>query len=167
MRRRSKGQSLVEMALMLPLLMLVLFGIIDLGYYIYSYATVYEAARNGSEVAAQLPPFASALGPPAKADDDCVRAILNATEKGAVLFPDISNYVTISYPSGSTRALGKPIQVVVNYTIEPLTPLFKFVTFGNKGVMTVNVTARRSIENLGNTPPTEEHPNGVACKNYP
>jgi TadE-like protein len=164
MRRRSKGQSLVEMALMLPLLMLVLFGIIDLGYYIYSYATIYEAARNGSEVAAQLPPFASALGPPAKAGDACVQAISEATEKGAVLFPDISNYVTISYPSGSTRALGKPIQVAINYTVEPLTPLFKFVAFGNKGVMTVNITSRRSIENLGNTPPSEKYPNGIACK---
>ena len=166
MQRRTHGQSLVEMALMLPLLLMIIFGIIDIGYYVYGYATIYQAARNGSEVASQLPPYASAIGNPVRTDDACVRAILEATEQGAVLFPDVRNFVSISYPAGSSRALGKQIQVAINYTIQPLTPLFQFVSFGNQGVMTVRIQARRSIENLGATPPTDQYPDGVLCKTY-
>jgi len=163
MRRQSRGQSLVEMALILPLLLIVLFGIIDIGYYIFGYATVYQAARNGSEVAAQLPPFPSALSP-VKTTDSCVTAILDGAQKEAILFPDLRNSVTISCPPGSTRAIGQQIQVAITYNIEPLTPLFQFISFGNQGVMTVQVQARRSIENLGSTPPTQQYPDGIACK---
>lgn len=159
MRRRSEGQSLVEMALMLPLLLLVLFGIIDLGYYIYNYATIYESARNGTEKAAELPPLQSKLNDP---NDVCVKAIRDAVREHAVLFGDvdIGNAVLISYPD-NIRALSKPIQVEITYNVPPLTPLFRFVSFGNQGVMTVHVQARRSIESLGDNP---NYANDIACQ---
>lgn len=157
MRRQTKGQSLVEMALILPILLMVIFGIIDLGYYVYGYATIYQAARNGSEKASQVPPTTGNLGNPS---DPCTSAVLTATAQGAVLFPDIKNAVQISYPSGGLREVGEPVQVGIVYDIEPLTPLFNLVPLGNRGVMTVRVTARRSIESLGNNPNYE---NGLAC----
>ena len=157
MRRRSTGQSLVEMALMLPLLLLIIFGIVDLGYYVYSYSTIYQAARNGTEKASNLGPYKI----PA-ADDDCMQAIKDATAQGAVLFPNIANSVTVSYPTGQ-RALGEPIEVRINYTIQPLTPLFRFVSFGNQGAMQIQIRARRSLENMGFGPPSDEHPNGLVC----
>ena len=157
MRRRSTGQSLVEMALMLPLLLLIIFGIVDLGYYVYSYSTIYQAARNGTEKASNLGPFKI----PA-ADDDCMQAIKDATAQGAVLFPNITNSVTVSYPTGQ-RALGQPIEVRIDYTIQPLTPLFRFVAFGNQGAMQIRISARRSLENMGFGPPSDEHPNGLVC----
>jgi TadE-like protein len=167
MRRRSKGQSLVEMALMLPLLMLVLFGIIDLAYYVYGYGTIYMAARNGTEKAANLAPYKSELSP-LDSSDPCVGAILDEIEHGAVLFPDVRNYVQITYPDSSggangKRELGAPIQVLITYNIRPLTPLFQFVSFGNRGVMPVQIAARRSVENLGSGPPSVDHPNGIVC----
>jgi hypothetical protein len=157
MRRRSTGQSLVEMALMLPLLLLIIFGIVDLGYYVYSYSTIYQAARNGTEKASNLGPYKI----PA-ANDDCMQAIKDETAKGAVLFTDITNYMTVSYPSGQ-RALGEPVQVQINYEIEPLTPLFRYVAFGTQGKMQVRIAARRSVENMGFGPPSDEHPNGLVC----
>jgi hypothetical protein len=168
MRRRSNGQSLVEMALMLPLLLLVLFGIIDLGYYIYGYGTIFMAARNGTEKAAELAPYKSTIAPTLNSSDPCVKAVLEQVARGAVLFPDIKNNVQISYPDASggsngDRKLGKPVQVLVTYNIKPLTPLFQFVPFGNRGVMPVRIAARRSIENLGSGPPSDEHPNGIVC----
>lgn len=150
---------------MLPLLLMILFGIIDLGYYVYGYSTIYQAARNGSEKAAELPPHETTLTSPLYTADKCVNAILRATEQGAVLFPDIANFVTISYPNGAeTRRLGQPVQVSITYNIQPLTPLWRFVSFGTQGVMTVRTTARRSIENLG-TDPNEA--DGNACKPRP
>jgi hypothetical protein len=156
MRQKTKGQSLVEMALILPVLLMIIFGIVDLGYYVYGYATIYQAARNGSEKASQVPPTMANVGNTA---NPCTNAVLVETAKGAVLFPDVKNYVQISYPN-NLRELGEPIQVGIVYTIEPLTPLFNFVPLGNRGVMTVRVTARRTIESLGNNPNYE---NGLAC----
>ena len=147
------------MALMLPLLLMILFAIVDLSYYIYGYSTIYQAARNGTEKAAELPPYPSRISPP-DSSDDCVNAILRATEQGVVQFPDIANFVQISYPTGK-RELSEPIQVEITYNIQPLTPLFRFVGFGNQGVMTVHITARRSIESLGNNP---NYANGIACQ---
>src|SRR5262245_59675086 len=43
--KRQSGQSMVEMALLLPFLLFVTLGIIDMGWYIFGYATVYQAAR--------------------------------------------------------------------------------------------------------------------------
>ena len=161
MRRRFKGQSTVEMALMLPLLLLVVFGIIDLGYYIYGYSTIYFAARNGTEVASELPPFTTQLN---NASDRCTGAILDATQKGVVMFSDFNTQnVTISYPT-NTRGLGEPIEVRVQYNIQPLTPLFRLVRFGNQGVLPVNIAARRTIEGMGNGPITSQNPSGIVCK---
>ena len=160
MRRHSEGQSVVEMALMLPLLLMILFGIVDLGYYIYGYQTIYEAARNGTEKAAELAPYPTRLNDPT---EECMAAILAETQKGVVLFSDFSsNNVQVSYPTGQ-RALGEPIQVLITYNIQPLTPLFRLVSFGSQGVMPVRIAARRSIENLGSAPPSPDHPNGIAC----
>ncbi len=46
-----RGQSLVEFALILPLLLLVLVGIVDFGRAVYSYNLVSNAARTAVRVA--------------------------------------------------------------------------------------------------------------------
>jgi len=165
---------MVEMALLLPFLILVVFGIIDLGYYIYGYASIYQAARNGAEKAAELPPGRRFVEP-ARATPDktetCVSNIIQATQAFAGGFADLTdgsnpnNQITINYPEASLRGanpeLGEPIEIGIVYQLRPLTPLWRFVTFGNSGTMTIRTTARRSIEALGNNPTAV---NFVACQ---
>ena len=50
-RPRSRGQSLVEFALVLPIFLLILSGIMDFGFLLYSRMTVINAAREGARVA--------------------------------------------------------------------------------------------------------------------
>jgi Flp pilus assembly protein TadG len=50
-RRRSRGQGLVEFALVLPLFLLLVFGIMDLGLAVFSYNSVTNAAREGVRLA--------------------------------------------------------------------------------------------------------------------
>jgi len=50
-RRRSRGQSLAEFALVLPVFLLVLTGIIDFGLLLYSRMTVINATREGARAA--------------------------------------------------------------------------------------------------------------------
>ena len=54
---RDTGQGMVELALVLPVLVLIMVGIMDLGRAVFAYNTIANAARQGARVAAvnQLP----------------------------------------------------------------------------------------------------------------
>ena len=49
--QRSRGQSLVEFALVAPVFFLIVIGLFDVGYAIYAYNTVSNAARSAARVA--------------------------------------------------------------------------------------------------------------------
>ncbi|MFV9503187.1 MAG: TadE/TadG family type IV pilus assembly protein [Oscillochloridaceae bacterium umkhey_bin13] len=131
---RKSGQSIVEMGLMLPILLVVLFGIIEFGWLIFAYSSIAQATRNAAEVAAQLPPFPEWLSTDGMTDealaarygatymrqypypgfrnDRCIDAILTAIEDDVTIFGGpgdtdrMINYVRISYPNGpNTRNL--------------------------------------------------------------
>lgn len=179
MRRRSDGQSIVEMAFVLPVLLIVLFGIIEFGYLIFAYSTISQAARNGAETAAQLPPYQSWLdykttNPGIYGNDACVRGIMAAITSDATLFNGgvnngarVQDWVTISYPNNKpgddTRNLDDrgPIEVSISYPVSGITPLFQLLRLGDgSGTVNLRVTQRRSLENLGVDP---SKPQGVAC----
>jgi len=48
--QRTRGQTLVEFALVLPLFVLVLFGLIDVGHLVYVYNSISQGAREGARV---------------------------------------------------------------------------------------------------------------------
>lgn len=50
-RQPSEGQSLVEFALVLPVLLLLFMGIVDFGRAVFAYNTLSNAARDGARVA--------------------------------------------------------------------------------------------------------------------
>lgn len=175
MQRRTSGQSIVEMAFVLPVLLFILFGIIEFGYTMFAYSTVSQAARNAAESAAQLPPYQSWLAyqgnrMPTGSNlgftaDSCVNAIYFAANSDRTMFPGISNGITISYPNDAvlgrdTRNLEDrgPIQVTITYQLTGITPLFQLLRLNNG--ITLTVTQRRSLENLGIDP---SKPGNVAC----
>lgn len=47
-RRSERGQSLVELAISLPVLLLILLGVVDFGMAIFSYAILRDAAQEGA-----------------------------------------------------------------------------------------------------------------------
>jgi hypothetical protein len=49
--RRAGGQALVEFALVFPLIMLLIFGVVDFGRAIFAYNTLSEAARQANRLA--------------------------------------------------------------------------------------------------------------------
>ncbi|MCB2294204.1 pilus assembly protein [Clostridium algoriphilum] len=48
--RNEKGQSLVEFAILLPLLILLLMGILEFGIMLNSYLTIHNSAREGARL---------------------------------------------------------------------------------------------------------------------
>jgi hypothetical protein len=83
-RRAQRGQSLVEFALVLPVLLLVIFGTIEFSFIYQSLNTVHYAAREGARVGAILGPTT------ATADTQILAAIQVATSGGGgLLFSQI------------------------------------------------------------------------------
>lgn len=52
LRRSEKGQAMVEMALILPILILIIGGIVDFGWLFYNKLALNNAAREGARYAA-------------------------------------------------------------------------------------------------------------------
>jgi hypothetical protein len=176
-REHSRGQSIVEMAFVLPILLLVIFGIIEFGWLIFAYATISQAVRNGAETAAQLPPYQSWMDlnnvSPKPAgyeyrNDSCVNAVLTAIESQLTIIGQgrndqlpVASFVQIRYPRGpQTRNLDDrgPIEVSITYPVNGLTPLWSLLGM-DEGIV-VRVTQRRSLESLGRDPTRIQ---GVAC----
>lgn len=125
MIREEKGQSLVEMALILPVLLLLLVGIIDIGRMTIIYSSLHftaqETVRLGGlgETDAALEQFARdnlSIGDPAK------------------LLIDIT-------PQPDLRESGEYITVNLDYTLAPFTP-FVGSLFPESIVLSVDSTIR-------------------------
>jgi hypothetical protein len=97
----SRGQELMEFAIVLPLLLLVVFGIMDLGRLFHALITITNAAREGARYGTIFPE-----------DDAGIRSIAcrEAQGSGIVLNP---SDVDPRFPQG----LGpqRPIRVKVTY----------------------------------------------------
>ena len=48
---KERGQSLVELAMLLPLLMMIVLGAVDFGRVFFAYTTIVNAAREGAHCA--------------------------------------------------------------------------------------------------------------------
>jgi len=141
MSRYHPGQSMVEIALTLPFLVLIILGVIEFSYYVYTYSEIENATRRVSEFAAKMPPLT-----PLNDNDACEQLAKAEAFKGALLSSLQSNQISFALPSG--RTLGAPVEVNVNYTGQFLTPISHI--FSN-GTLNLRFTSRRTIINL--TPP--------------
>ncbi|MGI6358032.1 MAG: TadE/TadG family type IV pilus assembly protein [Bacillota bacterium] len=108
-REDRRGQAMVEMAIVLPLLLLVLMGIIDFGRIYHGYLTVTTAAREAARQAA--------LG----ANDDEIRQTALAA---AAPLPVAALTVDVN-PAAANRYPGTAITVEVRCRLPILTPIMQ------------------------------------------
>lgn len=118
-----RGQSLVEFALVAPIFFLLLIGLFDAGYAIYSYNTVANAAREAVRVAIVNP-----------APDD-----VEAEARRAAVSLGASRVTVDQVPCNE---LGCSYSVTVTYDYEPATPLI-----GRLFNPTIASTAVMPVEN--------------------
>lgn len=151
--RSRRGQSLVEFALALPLFLLIVFGAVDVGRYVYGHSTLSQAAREGARVGAveaywvgrgnpMSPTYDASCnqpgGPVCPADVAALRAdILAATNRMLTPFNSIVNaeLFTKCDPAGPTGAWtdqscnptyatnGNLVSVRVVMNLTPMTPV--------------------------------------------
>jgi Flp pilus assembly protein TadG len=107
MIKSEKGQSMVEMALLLPILLLLVSGIFDMGRLMYTYMNLQlatqETVRQGG------------LG----ADD----SEMTSFAKDYVHVQDPSQLVVTITPDDTTRDSGEYVTVKLQYPMEFITPI--------------------------------------------
>lgn len=118
-RQGQRGQALVELAIVLPILLLLIMAIIDFGRVFHGYLAVTTAAREGARQAA--------LG----ATD--VEIQETALQAATPLAPELLGVVVT--PAYGARYPGTNIEVRVNYQMSILTPIMQSI-FPNPYIVT-------------------------------
>ena len=129
---RSRGQALTEFALVIPVFLLVLSGMFDFGFMLYSRMTVINAAREGARFAVVVSDTTTipAVTPP--------RVQTNAAGAGLTLNPSqvVVTCVAIkttpgpcTFASANSSKAGDAVKVQVAYTYRSMFPLLFGQTF--------------------------------------
>jgi Flp pilus assembly protein TadG len=103
-RNTDQGQAVVEFAVILPVLLLILFAILQFGVVFNNYIQVTAAAREGARKAA----VSRSLGT-SSAETAATTAAKNAA-------PGLNqSNITVSFPNSPTFAQGSDVSVQVTY----------------------------------------------------
>jgi Flp pilus assembly protein TadG len=105
----QKGQSMVEVAIAMPLLILIVAGILDLGRAYFTFVTISDAAAEGAAYAALHP-------------TETTQIIERASDASNGLVQ--LEYDMISIQSGAVTP-GNAITVTVEFEYELLTPIIR------------------------------------------
>ena len=124
----GKGQSLVEVGLLMPLLVLMLAGILDLGRAYMTLVALNDAAAEGAAYAAIHP-------------TDTTQIVARTADSSNALVTLDANLVSVTYVDPPTA--GNPITVTVGYEYQLLTPVLNAIVPG--GSITMTATSVCSI----------------------
>ena len=115
-RGKDRGAAVVEFALLLPLLLLLLFGIIDFGRALNAQITITQAAREGARL--------DALGQP---------NVVSRTQAAAVGLSGVTVTVVTSCPPGAGPGVNADVEVTYPFTfVTPIGAIASF--FGGSGL---------------------------------
>src|SRR4051794_12583582 len=149
-KTRTRGQSLVELALILPVFLLFLAAVLDLGRIAAAQVSITNAAREGAFQAAVTPTdFTSSSGCPAgsKPTTNLIYCRIKLESSGGVTINPSDVTVTCN-PVTCDKGIGNTVKVTVNGHFRLLTPLMGAFFGGNQNV----VFTASSVQNRETTP---------------
>lgn len=109
--RDKRGQALVELALVLPLLILLIMGMMEFGRIFHSYLLITNASREGART--------GIIG-------ETDTGIKTRVKDVAVSLGLTDPQITIT-PAQSSRVRGVPLTVKVDYSVNLITPVLDVV----------------------------------------
>ena len=110
--KNSRGQSLVEFALALPILLLIVIGIIQFGIVWYSQVTITSASREGARMAS--------VGD----NDDIIKSRVNSITFGIpFLYVDVETDISIE---PDPKIVGQEVRVTVSGEVDVIIPFIDF-----------------------------------------
>ncbi len=151
--RHSHAQSLVEFALIFPMLLVLLLGFLDLGRVIFYYSSLTNAVREGTRKAivnhtyleeaedgTDLYKLPCSAQEPADPLNDSLRCIVYRRSIGLPQgFDPISDISFVITTNAKDNTLYETVQITARYCFNPVTPgvqlLFSSTCNGKKGVL--------------------------------
>lgn len=139
-KKRHQGQGLVEFALILPLLLLLVLGIVEFSYIFITYTSMFNAAREGTRYGVVHP-------------KDTAEIIARTREKIMLTDPAAAN-ITLVYDSGPGTAsftdtaaveVGDRVSVTLAYDLPTITPVIQPIVSS----LYVETGSARTIVSLG------------------
>lgn len=128
MKKREKGQSAVEFALVLPILLLIVCGILDFGWLFYNQLSVENACREGARVGC------------VNSQEAHLTEIV--TDKVKAILPDNLDPVTVDVKLTNTSSpLEGDLKVNVKAEMTTLTPVLG-VIYGKTKELSYTVTIK-------------------------
>ena len=154
----QRGQGLIEFALVLPVIMLLVMGAIDLGRGVFAYNALANAARHGARVAAvnQLnPPNSNTMCSEDMPIEDLAEPHWSAkacTAASAFSLGVTPGAVSVTYSSPSdeiidcsgTLHVGCDATVTVSAVWQPITPVISSLV----GPITLRATSQQPLERI-------------------
>jgi hypothetical protein len=126
-KSNQKGQSMVEMALTMPILILIVAGILDLGRASFTFIALSDAAAEGAAYAAIHP-------------TDTAQVINRAADSSNGLVVLDPGMISVDF---AALTPGSPITVTVEYEYRLLTPIIQ--SFVNDGKLLMRATAAQPV----------------------
>jgi len=123
--KNKQGQALVELALVLPILIMLIMGTIEFGRIFHSYLLITNAAREGAR--------AGIVG----LDDTAIRTRVKDVSVSLAL---ADSQISIE-PIQNSRVRGVPLTIQVDYSINLITPVLD-VVLPNPFPLTTSTTMR-------------------------
>ena len=108
-RARERGQELAEFAIVVPLLLLIVFGVLDLGRVFFAAITIANAAREGARYGMVYPADTAGIE---------TAVLQEAQTSGIDLTDPAKTDIAVSCPSGCGSGL--PIRVTVTHQFQLL-----------------------------------------------
>lgn len=131
--KKSTGQALVELALALPIFLILMYGVFEVGRLIFMYSAVLNASRDAARYAAAADAVQAGDAAYLEYYKDCNGIRTRAQNVSAFVDLSASDAITISYDSGPGSAL-------IESSCESMATSGKFLVLGDR--VNVTVTAQ-------------------------
>jgi Flp pilus assembly protein TadG len=145
MLRSEHGQNLIELAIAMPLLVLLLTGIGDMGRAFFSYIQITNAAREGARAASRLPCDAGDAAQRGVYANRIVQSTRNEVD-GAVVAPgDLTIAINPRPVEDGCQTAGQPIVVTVSYP-------YVTILSGGSGIASFTMRSSTAMPSVGRSP---------------
>jgi PKD repeat protein len=159
-RPRSRGQSLVEFALILPLLLVFLATILDLGRIYYANISLLNAAREGAFQASKTPDSYQD-GQPCNTTTNLIVCRVQLESKGTMVEVAEADIDVACSKSGCPLEASSTVTVTVDGQFQLITPILGFI-FGGQTI-DMESSATQQIEYYPSGGVTTAPPSPVAA----
>jgi hypothetical protein len=136
-RHKEKGQSLLELAISLMLILTLLAGAVDFGLAFFSWVAIRDASQEGAIIGSVVP-----VDPSGNLNPE-IEARIRDVSTTPVDMADASR-VHINITLGSPPCPGQPITVEVVYDYQSITPVLSAFV-GTNGITQVRATTTNTI----------------------